>query len=319
MKIILDSSVLFDLTQIKADMPERYRNFFTKIAELRYEVVIPETALLEFERKMEEHNLKNVKSLESAYATLKFYGISFDQIEPRNLIKKKDLVSLISSCGTNVRIEKPAYEDFMDAHKRACLRLSPHPPESSNSDEMRDLIIWVIAIRKAKEDSHGALLISRDQIHTNHFAQNEADSSKMFIAKEVDEALEFLSHESPGGKTLKRLLEPAWEHLEKQGFFVNKEKTYSAFTKSFVEDKEGNLKATGKIMRPLTDGIIFEADVEISIYEGVIKEVIFSNIKKGKEHISKQIIISPNMEYKTTSDYLERYNALKEAIGEESL
>jgi hypothetical protein len=319
MKIIIDSSVLFDFTNIKVDMPERYRNFFTKMAELGYTVVIPETALLEFERRMEERISKDVGGLETAYSTLKYYGISYDQVEPRDIIKKINLVSLIRSCGTNVQIEKPTYEDFSEAQKRACLRLSPHPPDPSKSDEMRDLIIWLIAIRKSKEDSHGAVLFSRDKIHTNQFAQEEANSSNMFIAKEVEEALEFLLYESPGGKILKNLLEPVWRNLENEGFYVDKERPYAAFTKSIEEDKEGNFKAKGKIMRPLTDASNFEADVEICIYEGIIKEAIFTNIKKGKECISKQIVINPNIEYKTTSDYLERYSALKEALGEESL
>jgi hypothetical protein len=50
----------------------------------------------------------------------------------------------LRATGVQLEVENPKLEDYRNAERRACLHLSPQPPETK-SDEMRDLVIWEVA------------------------------------------------------------------------------------------------------------------------------------------------------------------------------
>jgi hypothetical protein len=71
----------------------------------------------------------------------------------------------LRATGVQLEVENPKLEDYRNAERRACLHLSPQPPETK-SDEMRDLVIWKVALRVAKRDGK-AILVSRDHVHSD--------------------------------------------------------------------------------------------------------------------------------------------------------
>ena len=71
---------------------------------------------------------------------------------------------------------------------------------------MRDLVIWMVALRVARRDG-GAILVSRDEVHTEERGDEEARSAGLLRARSWDEALEQLGRESPAGALARQLLE----------------------------------------------------------------------------------------------------------------
>src|SRR2546421_10451680 len=95
-------------------------------------------------------------------------------------------------------------------NRRACLHLAPHPPDTE-SDEMRDFVIWAIALRLARVDT--SILLSRDKLHTHVRGEEEARAAGLLRAKDVDEGLELLGVESPTAKLVRSILEPIWSDI----------------------------------------------------------------------------------------------------------
>jgi hypothetical protein len=82
-----------------------------------------------------------VAEVEHAYEVLRRAGVPFEEREAAKLFIVPDIAELFRASGAKVEIEDPTLDDFNDAHRRACLHLSPQP-EETKSDEMRDLVIW---------------------------------------------------------------------------------------------------------------------------------------------------------------------------------
>ena len=118
----------------------------------------------------------------------------------------------------------PTLEDYNDAHRRACLHLSPQPArnpgdKTDTEDEMRDLVIWSVSIRIAREQG-GALLVSRDKIHTGPLGRDEAESVRLSILPTVEDALRFFQIETPDAKLFIEMVTPAWNQLPALGLAV---------------------------------------------------------------------------------------------------
>ncbi len=108
-------------------------------------------------------------------------------------------------------MEEPTKADYDIAHRKACYHTSPHPPDIK-SDEMRDLIIWEIAIRIANEDN-GAILISNDNLHIHHRGDQESSEVNLLRFNSFERAMEVLDIETPSAKEIKQLLDKVWERL----------------------------------------------------------------------------------------------------------
>ena len=118
----------------------------------------------------------------------------------------------------------PTLEDYNDAHRRACLHLSPQPArnhgdKTDTEDEMRDLVIWSVSIRIAREQG-AALLVSRDKIHTGPLGRDEAESVRLSILPTVEDALRFFQIETPDAKLFIEMVTPAWNQLPALGLAV---------------------------------------------------------------------------------------------------
>jgi hypothetical protein len=158
---------------------------------------------------------------------------------PSDLIQKIDLVSVLMATPIKVEIHDPTLEDYRDAEQRASLHLAPQAPDTK-ADEMRDLIIWAIALRLAKRDG-GAILVSRDEIHVHDRGSAEANVAKLYRAKTFDETLDLVGAISPAGALAKSVLVTVWNELKSAGLPVPEEVPSGRFySMSFAAGDEGH-------------------------------------------------------------------------------
>ncbi|OCP09264.1 hypothetical protein BC374_01450 [Ensifer sp. LC13] len=102
-------------------------------------------------------------------------------------------------------------EDYQGALNKACLKSPPHPPDGK-ADEMRDLVIWQAALRVAAANG-GAILLSRDEVHTHHRGDIEADAHGLRRTGDFDRALEMLDLESDASVIIRSLLSTKWPDI----------------------------------------------------------------------------------------------------------
>lgn len=219
MIVLFNSDVLHAEYLIENRLPRHLFGFLLACAANGVTVVVPETALYEFNRDQEKRAIAERTRLENAFDLLAKWAISAETKNPGEVITPFPLMDLIAQTGVEAAVARPTLEDFRRAHEKACRHLPPCPPESS-SDEMRDLVIWETALRMAKEHG-GALLLSRDEVHIHARGDEEANSFGLRRFREVDDALEYLGSESPVAKRIRESLENIWSDLVEHGFPEN--------------------------------------------------------------------------------------------------
>lgn len=220
--VLLNSDITY--SQGRSALTKQLTTLADACRERHFEIALPLTTILEFERQQLELAAEERKSLIDAASRLDRYGIHHDQVDADDLVRTRSLDDLLRETGVSVEVVSPTLEDFTDAHRRACLHLSPQPPKDpgdkkETQDEMRDLVIWSVAVRIAREQG-GALLVSRDKLHTGRLGRDEADSVKLSIVATVDDALRFFQIETPDAKLFIEMLTPAWNQLPGLGLAV---------------------------------------------------------------------------------------------------
>jgi len=211
MKILFNSDLLFATSLIKDKLPRQVFEFLLACRDKGHEIIIPLTTLFEFNRKQNEFVNKEITALNSAVTKLTDYGINVDEFNSSDLVKPPDLVQLINATGVSCVLEEPTKNDYENAHKRACLRESPHPPDKK-SDEMRDLVIWEICLRIAKE-TNGAILMSRDEVHIHHRGDKEASEYGLIRCNSIERGYESLDIETVSAKRIKELIGKVWNEI----------------------------------------------------------------------------------------------------------
>ena len=172
-KVILNSDVIYSKDLRRTGLPTHVVDFLAKCALAGHELVVPETTQIEFEKEQEKARLARISELEKAATVLRQNKVDVPEFSPADLVQSVGLSDLLGQIsGLSYAIHEASLGDYKLALRKACLREPPHPPDSK-SDEMRDLVIWQTAMRIANE-SGGALLVSRDEVHTHHRGDIEA-------------------------------------------------------------------------------------------------------------------------------------------------
>jgi hypothetical protein len=211
MRLLINSDRLFATYLISERLPASLAKICTACAEKGITVVLPETAILEFNRAQKKLADQEINKILSAYTTLERYGIELRRVDPGELVHQPNMVEMIQKLEVEVEVIPPTIEDFQEAHRRACLHEAPQPPETK-SDEMRDLLIWMIALRQAKQHG-GAVLLSGDEVHVHSRGNKEADAVALIRVETVEEVLEILEIETPAGQLICQLLAAVWQDL----------------------------------------------------------------------------------------------------------
>jgi hypothetical protein len=318
MKIILNSDILHDERLVEDKLPKRLQQLIGACVERKHAVVIPLTSLLEFQRHQSQLVKQGASNLNAAYQLLDKHSIQYSRVEPSEVVKMPDLIGLIGSLGVEVITEDPTLEDYSEAHRRACLHERPHP-EETKSDEMRDLVIWMMSLRLANQDK-GALLISNDVVHSHARGDEEANSLHLARVRNIEEALEYFDVITPAGKLIRQLLEPVWDELVGAGFPAAKPMSLTAVARCrFIQDEFGLSFAHCNFKARTSGGKVAQSVIDIRLSSGIIVQVNLTDILvDGKPIEQKEISITPNKKVNLEDDsYTERLNALRAVLSGE--
>ena len=240
MRVVLNSDVLFTgLLNSAADVPAHIEQFCHEVAAAGGVVVLPNTVLLELERRQAKLASERGAELTRAADQLGRAGIPVPEFDAAVLAKPTPWPELLAAMRIPFEIETPTLADYQDAERRACLHLPPHEPETK-SDEMRDLVIWAVALRVAKRRG-AAILVSRDGVHSGARGSDEAAGHGLRRASNFDEAVELLGRDSPSTKLAKDLLGLAWGRMRALGLPLPERPTIRKLSNaSFKHDAAGH-------------------------------------------------------------------------------
>jgi hypothetical protein len=194
MRIILNSDVIYTKRRWAEGLPSHIEKMCRGVTIAGGVLVLPRTVLFEDQRHQVTLDNDRVLAVEHALATLKGWNVALPDVDVRKEMPRLDVVEALRATNVTVEVEEASLEEYREAERRASLHISPHSPEG-NSDEMRDLIIWQVALRVAKRDG-GAMIVSRDPVHVHERGSAEANLARLFRAKNFEEALEILARES---------------------------------------------------------------------------------------------------------------------------
>lgn len=320
MKVILNSDILHDERLVIDIVSKRLNKFLQSCADKGHVIVVPLTALLEFNRKQSELLSKTISELEQAYDLLDRLKISYSRVDPSEKVRLPDLVGIIKKQKVKVIVEEPTLEDFQEAHRRACLHEYPHAP-NKKTDEMRDLIIWVLALRLAKQGG-GALLLSRDEIHNNERGDSEAMENGLVRVRSVEEAEWYLNVDvgTPAARLVEQLLTPVWGDLLAQDLpLASQPSPLGVYQVSFVQGALGPSSVICSIKAKTPDRKTLSAEMEIHTSDGIITELKLSDINiNGEPWKDGFLAIQPNKAWSyEKDDYENRLNSLMQILEEQ--
>lgn len=313
MHILLNSDVLWT-NYLWVKLPDQVNRLAKACREQGHVILVPETAYLEFKRRQEELVPKERAELVRAFSTLKKFGISYSYKIPDEVVSFPDLIGLIAETGATARVIGPTLEEFQEAHKRACLHLPPQPPDTK-SDEMRDLVIWMVALRVAL-DNDGALLVSRDEVHVHERGDSEASLKKLVRVASFEEALEYLEVETPAGQLFRKLMLPAWPQLLSAGLPVSDSPTVlSASGTEFIQGDEGLASACSAVKVRVADGKVLRANVQVEILAEV-EHVTLKDISIDGKTYTGPVSVEAEYHEEVAADFEQDLSELRQVLEE---
>ena len=313
MKILFNSDSLFATSLIRDKLPRQLFEFLLACRDKGHEIIIPLTTLFEFKRKQNEFVNKEIAALNSARAKLMDYGINVDNFNSSDLVKPPDLVQLINATGVSCVSEEPTKNDYENAHRRACLRESPHPPDI-RSDEMRDLVIWEISLRVAKENN-GAILMSRDEVHIHHRGDKEASEYGLIRCNSFERAYESLSIETVSAQRIKELIGKVWNNIIDSTLpIVEGGQIVSITNPIFIDTDRGSSIVICNANFHTGDGKELATMMRIEFADDRPFIVEFKNIKINSSSSFEDVILNYERPVISDADLNDRLNNLRELL-----
>jgi hypothetical protein len=187
---------------------------------------------------------KRAAEISAAADLLGRVGVTVAQFDAEALSKPRRLPELLAEMNIPMEIEEATLTDYQEAERRACLHLPPSLPDTK-SDEMRDLVIWAVALRIARR-RNGALLVSVDKVHSGELGTSEAAAVGLLRAETLDKALELLGRESPALQLAKQLLAVVWNSMRQSSLPLGDEPSLQKIANvAFSYDSDG--RASGAL------------------------------------------------------------------------
>lgn len=311
MKIIFNSDLLYVGSFIRDGLPRHLNDFLVECKKNGHEVIIPETTLLEFDRKQAEFLQKEILELEAAKKKLLLYGLVVDEFDSAKIATKPDLIALIKSI-IPCAVELPTENDYSIAHRKACLREPPHPPDTK-SDEMRDLVIWEISLRISRKNG-GALLLSRDEVHKHHRGDIEASESHLIRSDDFQRAYESLSIQTDSAKKVQDLLDRVWRKLVSSELPLVEGGHVIAITSVIFEDGlDGTSRVECFIKLQTGDGKTFESSLSMKYWQEIPYFLTFHHAKVDGSKFD-DVIVEFDKPQHIQSDVNDRMESLERIL-----
>lgn len=218
----------------------------------------------------------------AASERLREWGVAVPAFDAQALIGTADLAGAFRATGAKVEILDPTLDDYRDAERRACLHLAPLKGDEK-SDEMRDLVIWAVALRIAKQDG-AAMLVAADHVLAGERGSEEAIAFGLRRAKGINEALELLGRTSPAVELAISVLKTVADGLRSAGLPLPEEVASDQFSGSqFVADDFGHANTTLKFNVQTAHGV-FVGSAHIFQAEPLRIQVDLTGLRIGDEH-----------------------------------
>jgi hypothetical protein len=314
MKILFNSDLLFATSLIKDKLPRQVLDFLLECHSKGHEIVIPLTTLLEFNKKQKEFVDKEITDLANARTKLTDYGINVEEFRSSDLVKPPDLIQLIRATDISCTLEEPTKNDYDNAHRKACLRENPHPPDTK-SDEMRDLVIWEISLRIAKENN-GAILMSRDEVHTHHRGDKEACECELIRCNSIERAYESLSVETVSAQKIKELIAKVWNEIINSTLPISDgDQVVSIRNPIFIDTKSGTTIVNCNVNFQSGDGKKIASSLSIQFTDSQPLVLEFKDIISDKSSF-EDFTLKFDKSVISDSDLNARLNDLKELMRE---
>lgn len=312
MRVVLNSDVLYG--DFSNGLPDGLVHLGEACKEQGHVLVVPLTTLLEVERRQREIVASQRKAVAGARQTLVDQGVTVPDFQLGDVVPKVDVRDMLADLAADVEVESPEIEDFEDAHRRACLHESPHPPDIK-SDEMRDLVIWAISLRLSAQDGH-ALLVSRDVLHTHGRGDSEAASVHLARVDSLDAALEYLDVKTPAGEQLEAMISPSWGRIRDAGLPLgDTPMLLSVKNVQFIQGRTGPSLATGWIKIRGLGGDLISAQVEVEVTAESTAQLSLSNVLVDGKPVA-DIAVTADYEPTEIEDDSERFVALRALLEE---
>lgn len=279
MKVVVDTNVLYPLRDALSPehVSETLRSFLRRLADRGGVLVLPETVVLEMRRHQCEALQRRRDRLSNAYALLADHGVALPEANWDESLIAPDLIELLEGAGgIEVQTVEPTEAQLREAHRRACLRLEPHSGGGKGA-EMRDLVIWCIALEAARDDV-GAILLSEDQLFTGQPGHREAAEANLLHVSTFDAALEALGVDGPAEATIRAALVSVWSAVRASGLDAPDVRSLDIDPVSFRAGDRG-LVMTGSVrLRPEVDGRDFTSGVTLTLDGSRLQRVLLEGI-----------------------------------------
>jgi hypothetical protein len=267
---------LYSSRPLSTGLPGHIKEFCKKASNVGAIIVLPRTVLLEIERLQIDLHRQTAAELEKAAKLLRAHGIRVPEFAASEFAKPCDIAELIRQTGIRVEEVDANLDDYRDAEYRAAHHLPPQGPEPK-SDEMRDLVIWTIALRIAKGFG-GSILVSRDKVHSGESGSEEARSSGLQRATSVDEALEMLEQRTAPADFARKVLQMAWNQIIVTGLPIPEDLAQALLSNlEFETDAAGFANAKMELKAPTLEGVL-TGNLRIQTLSGSKVQVEMTNL-----------------------------------------
>lgn len=318
MKIIFDTNFLFANQLLKGSLPRPILGFLQMCQQKGHEIVIPLTTLYEFNCKQNYFVNSEVNEIKKAVTKLADYRIQVGVVVPENLVKPPNLISLIETIGVACRVEQPIQSDFEIAHRKACLKESPHDSskQDKKSDEMRDLVIWVVSLRVARENG-GAILLSQDLLLRHHSGDKEAFECRLIRCKDFERAYEALDLETPSARIIRTLILKVWNNIIASALPLEEgAQLLSIKHPKFMNKEDGSTSINAEIMCSTGTGGELNSLLRMEYKNEKPFLMDFSQIKINGQSEVAPIRLELEKPLPSNAAIEERLSSLKHLIGE---
>jgi len=138
-------------------------------------VALVDTVRTETNAWLAEELEKSQKALTRALRTLTDAGFT---VTPAIVNEKTapDIAAIMNASNANVPVLMPTVEDYREAERRTSNRLPPLP-KKSDSEEMRDRVIWCQLLRYSEQGQRPVLIVSGDALFLNGASSEEGKHS----------------------------------------------------------------------------------------------------------------------------------------------
>lgn len=311
MRVFLNSDITFHPELVRGQLTRRLSDLASACRDHGHVLVLPRTTILEFRRQQELARTRMKAQLQSALELLDEFGVHHENVVVDDAVSLVGLDEWFRPSGVRVEVHEPTAEDLLRAHDKACLHAPPMKPDSK-SDEMRDLVIWEMAIRSACEAP--TLLVSADEVHVGDLGEAEAAQCGLLRARSIEDALDVLQVSTPARQTLTDLFTAVWEDLRAAGLPIDAEVSLGRVQEPrFVQGSVGLSEVSALTSLPTATGDQLQAYVRFKIDGARIVGVSVSSI--GTSPVKADVNVATDKPWAVEPpDMEERRRGLREVL-----